>query len=150
MSSRLFDEIREQRGLAYAVYSSPSAYADAGALSVYAGTTPGNVDSVLDLIEVELKQLVADGLSRRRPRGGQGLPHRLVRDGPGGPVEPHGPPRRPARHHRARSGPVAEQVARWQAVDHDDVRRVIERVFGGPRVLAAVGPLTKTSLQRFG
>ena len=63
MSSRLFDEIREQRGLAYAVYSAPSAYADAGALAIYAGATPAHVDPVLDLIEVELKKLVAAGLS---------------------------------------------------------------------------------------
>jgi predicted Zn-dependent peptidase len=44
--------------------------------------------------------------------------------------------------------PVADQLARWEAVDHEAVRRVIERVLGGRRVLAAVGPLTKASLKR--
>ena len=67
--------------------------------------------------------------------------------GPGGPVEPHGPPRRPAGHDRPHL-PVAEQLARWDAVDHDDVRRVIDRVLAGARALAAVGPLTKTALKR--
>jgi predicted Zn-dependent peptidase len=62
MSSRLFDEIREQRGLAYAVYSSPVSYADAGALTVYAGTAPSNVDDVLDLVDGELKRMLAEGL----------------------------------------------------------------------------------------
>jgi predicted Zn-dependent peptidase len=44
--------------------------------------------------------------------------------------------------------PVADQLARWDAVTHDDVRRVIERVLGGPRSLVAVGPVTKAALRR--
>ena len=43
---------------------------------------------------------------------------------------------------------VAEQLERWDAVGAEDVRRVIDRVLSGPRVLAAVGPLTKASLRR--
>jgi predicted Zn-dependent peptidase len=43
--------------------------------------------------------------------------------------------------------PVEDQLARWHGVGHDDVRRVIERVLGSPRTLAAVGPLTKASLR---
>jgi predicted Zn-dependent peptidase len=148
MSSRLFDEIREQRGLAYAVYSSPAAYADAGALAVYAGTTPTNVDSVLELIEVELKRLVADGLSDDDLAVAKGYlagSYVLGLEDPssrmarlGGLLVTTGAIR-----------PVADQVARWRAVTHDDVRRVIDTVFGGARVLTAVGPLTKASLRRF-
>ena len=48
MSSRLFQEIREERGLAYSVYSSPSSYADAGALTLYAGTAPARLGEVLE------------------------------------------------------------------------------------------------------
>ena len=47
MSSRLFQEIREQRGLAYSVYSYTSQYADTGLFAVYAGCAPGKVDEVL-------------------------------------------------------------------------------------------------------
>ena len=50
MSSRLFQSIREQRGLAYSVYSFTSSYADTGAFGVYAGCQPGKADEVLELI----------------------------------------------------------------------------------------------------
>ena len=43
MSSRLFQQVREQRGLAYSVYSSTSRYADAGSVSIYAGCQPGRL-----------------------------------------------------------------------------------------------------------
>lgn len=147
MSSRLFDEIREQRGLAYAVYSAPSAYADAGALAVYAGTTPAHVDPVLDLIEVELKKLVAAGLTDDELAVAKGYltgSYVLSLEDPssrmarlGGLLATTGEVR-----------PVAEQLARWEAVDQDAVRAVIDRVLSGPRALAAVGPLTKASLRR--
>ncbi len=147
MSSRLFDEIREQRGLAYAVYSAPSAYADAGALAIYAGTTPANVDPVLDLIEVELKKLVAAGLGDDELAVAKGYltgSYLLSLEDPssrmarlGGLLVTTGEIR-----------PVAEQVARWEAVDQEAVRGMIDRVLCGPRALAAVGPLTKASLRR--
>jgi predicted Zn-dependent peptidase len=60
MSSRLFQGIREQRGLAYSVYTFGTSYADAGLFGVYAGCQPGKADEVLDLIRAELDQ-VADG-----------------------------------------------------------------------------------------
>ncbi|MFY9665082.1 MAG: pitrilysin family protein [Candidatus Cybelea sp.] len=50
MSSRLFQEIREQRGLVYSVYSFQAAYRAAGLFGVYAGTSPGNVQSCIDVI----------------------------------------------------------------------------------------------------
>src|SRR5205823_9184548 len=49
MSSRLFQEVREKRGLAYSVYSYSSQYAGAGLFGVYAGCLPKKVDEVLDL-----------------------------------------------------------------------------------------------------
>ena len=52
MSSRLFDEIRERRGLAYAVYSSLASYCDAGSLMIYAGTAPAQAAEVLGLVDV--------------------------------------------------------------------------------------------------
>src|SRR6266568_158809 len=60
MSSRLFQGIREQRGLAYSVYTFGTSYADAGLFGVYAGCQPGKTEEVLDLIRAELDD-VADG-----------------------------------------------------------------------------------------
>lgn len=57
LSSRLFQHIREDRGLAYSVFSSLSAYSDAGLLSVYAGCASDKVDEVLDLTKAELHAL---------------------------------------------------------------------------------------------
>ena len=63
LSSRLFDEIRERRGLAYSVYSATSAYADAGAWSVYAGAMPDHAGEVERLVGAELDRLVTDGIT---------------------------------------------------------------------------------------
>ena len=57
MSSRLFQNIREKRGLAYAVFSGVSAFHDAGCLSVYAGTAKGNVRQVVNLVIEEFRGL---------------------------------------------------------------------------------------------
>jgi predicted Zn-dependent peptidase len=57
MSSRLFQEIREIRGLAYSVYSFISAYADGGLFGVYAGTSAEEVGQVVDIVANELRQL---------------------------------------------------------------------------------------------
>lgn len=63
MSSRLFQNIREKRGLAYAVFSGVSAFRDAGCLSVYAGTAKENVRQVVDLILAELRELKSKPLT---------------------------------------------------------------------------------------
>ena len=57
MSSRLFQEIREQRGLAYAVYSFLSSYSDTGLIGVYVGVDKSNTEQVLSLITKEMKRL---------------------------------------------------------------------------------------------
>jgi predicted Zn-dependent peptidase len=57
MSSRLFQNIREKRGLAYSVFSSLSAFRDAGCLSVYAGTSKENARQVVELIIAELRRM---------------------------------------------------------------------------------------------
>ncbi|MBA2324889.1 MAG: insulinase family protein, partial [Pseudonocardiales bacterium] len=61
MSSRLFQQIREQRGLAYSVYSATSGYADAGQLVVYAGCQPDRLGEVAALTGEVLARLAADG-----------------------------------------------------------------------------------------
>ncbi|MGH9314764.1 MAG: M16 family metallopeptidase [Vicinamibacterales bacterium] len=57
MSSRLFQNVREKRGLAYAVFSGLSSYRDAGSLTVYAGCANGAVGEVTDLVVEELRGL---------------------------------------------------------------------------------------------
>ena len=57
LSSRLFQVIREERGLAYTVYSGLSAFSDAGEFSIYAGTDPRNVAEVIDLVLRELRRI---------------------------------------------------------------------------------------------
>jgi len=64
MSSRLFQKIREEQGLAYSVYSYPAAYAGAGMMNIYAGTSPKNVQAVADSIARELRAMLKDGVSR--------------------------------------------------------------------------------------
>ncbi|MBD3778785.1 MULTISPECIES: pitrilysin family protein [unclassified Cellulomonas] len=63
MSSRLFQEIREKRGLAYSTYSFASGHADTGVFGLYAGCTPGRVDEVTDLLVAELERLADGGIT---------------------------------------------------------------------------------------
>jgi predicted Zn-dependent peptidase len=62
-SSRLFQEVREKRGLAYSVYSYLSHYADSGQVGLYVGTRPDNVGQAMDVIGTELRRLVEDGVT---------------------------------------------------------------------------------------
>jgi predicted Zn-dependent peptidase len=59
-SSRLFQEVREKRGLAYAVYSYASHYVDSGQVGLYVGTRPDNVQEAMDVIATELRRIVDD------------------------------------------------------------------------------------------
>lgn len=63
MSSRLFQSIREERGLAYSVYSFPSNYSDTGSYSVCIGTGPGKVSSFFEALFTELEKFVKEGVS---------------------------------------------------------------------------------------
>jgi predicted Zn-dependent peptidase len=63
MSSRLFQSIREERGLAYSVYAYRLGFQGAGALAVYAGTSPAHTAEVLDLIGTEFERMAAHGVT---------------------------------------------------------------------------------------
>ena len=65
MSSRLFQKVREERGLAYSVYSAVNAFADSGVLMVYAGTSPDKGDELLSVVRAELRDLHEKGPSAR-------------------------------------------------------------------------------------
>jgi predicted Zn-dependent peptidase len=62
-SSRLFQEVREKRGLAYSVYSYASHYADTGQVALYVGTWPDNVGEALEVIGSELRRLHDEGVT---------------------------------------------------------------------------------------
>jgi predicted Zn-dependent peptidase len=141
MSSRLFQEVREKRGLAYSVFSYRSAFEETGALAVYAATAPERVDETLEVVRSELDRLVADGgVSERELAGAKGhLTGSLA-------LSLESSSSRMNRMGRAELTMgeipsldwVVEQV---DAVTPDDVARVIDRVLGGgERTLALVGP----------
>lgn len=65
MSSRLFQEVREKRGLAYSIYSFLSAYMDAGILGICAGTDPKEVNNVLDVINTEIVKIREGDLTEK-------------------------------------------------------------------------------------
>ena len=65
MSSRLFQEVREERGLAYSVYSHPTAFADSGYLTIYCGTAPKRAREALDVIDDVVASVLADGITEQ-------------------------------------------------------------------------------------
>ncbi len=139
LSSRLFDEIRERRGLAYSVFSSSAAYADSGMWSVYAGSLPEHAAEVHRLVGTELERLVAGGITADELEIAQGYLTGSYEMG----LEDSG-----ARMSRlggqltvlGRLRPIEEQIERWQAVTLDDARRVIERVYAAPPLAVTLGP----------
>jgi predicted Zn-dependent peptidase len=64
VSSRLFQEVREKRGLAYSIYSYASSYSDTGALTIYAATRPREAARVIDLVRREMKRFHRQGIDR--------------------------------------------------------------------------------------
>lgn len=72
MSSRLFQEIREKRGLAYSVFSYTAQYADAGLFGVYVGCQPSKVDQVLDICRDSIAEVLAGGVGEEEIERGKG------------------------------------------------------------------------------
>jgi predicted Zn-dependent peptidase len=147
MSSRLFQEIREKRGLVYSVGSALSHYAGAGAFSVYAGCSKKRVPEVLRLIRAELERVAADGItteevarSRGQLRGGLVLG-----------LEDTGS--RMSRLGKSELSygeylPVREVLDRIDAVDETQVREVAAELFSQDTCLAVVGPYRESDLDR--
>lgn len=63
MSSRLFQKIREEKGLVYSIYSYPSSYKNSGLFTIYAGMNPEHLDQVLHLTKNEITRLCKEGIS---------------------------------------------------------------------------------------
>jgi predicted Zn-dependent peptidase len=71
MSSRLFQRVREELGLAYAVYAYSQLYQGAGTIGVYVGTQPATAEAAENAIREELLRLMRDGLSDQELAGGR-------------------------------------------------------------------------------
>ncbi|MGO9873921.1 MAG: M16 family metallopeptidase [Acidimicrobiia bacterium] len=140
MASRLFQEVREERGLAYSVYSYRAAFDDAGYLAIYAGTAPERVQETLEVIETELARLVRDGLPAGELDAAKGhLTGSLAMS-----LETSASRMRRLGRSELVEGEIPtldEVIARIDAVTLDDTRRVIDRVLvDALRTLAVVGP----------
>ena len=139
MSSRLFQEVREKRGLAYSVYSFSSQHADTGMWGVYAGCLPAKADEVLAICRDEIAKVVADGLTDGELDRGKGqLRGSLV-------LGLEDPSSRMSRLGKSelvypRLEPVDEILASIGAVTHDEVRAVAAEVLARSKALAVVGP----------
>ena len=139
MSSRLFTEVRERRGLAYYVYCGNNSYADAGTLAAQAGVDLNRIDEAVETIVAELRRVVtesvpADELEKARSfaKGrfvlGLESPHATIMFGlrrevlEGRAVEPD------------------EVLAGLDAVTVEDLERVAAEILGGSLRLAVIGP----------
>ncbi|GHE14681.1 putative zinc protease [Klenkia taihuensis] len=147
MSSRLFQEIREKRGLVYSVGSSLTHYAGSGVFSVYAGCAPKRVPEVLRLVRAGLAEVAADGLRDDEVARGIGqLKGGLVLG-----LEDTGS--RMSRIGKSELSygeylPVREVLARLEAVDTAEVRAVAADLLARPTALAVVGPYRDRDLER--
>jgi predicted Zn-dependent peptidase len=147
LSSRLFQEVRERRGLAYSVYSYRVAYFDTGAFAVYVGTAPDRVHEAVEVVSGELDRLrrdrglVADELESAKGHLKGSMMLSLETSN--------------SRMHRLGSSELIldevwsldELMARIDAVTTDDISRVVDRLFAsGLRTLAVVGPVDESTI----
>jgi predicted Zn-dependent peptidase len=139
MSSLLFQQIREQRGLAYSVYSYTSQYSDTGLFGVYAGCAPGKVDEVLALTREELARVARDGITEEEVERGKGMLKGAVVLG----LEDTG-----SRMSRLGKGEllydellsVDDILARVDQVSPEAIRRIASELLVRPMSLAVIGP----------
>lgn len=140
MSSRLFQQVREERGLVYTIYSAPSLYSDTGSLVLYAGTAVNRLGELLGVCESLLDSFLRDGITDREYEIALGYLEGSMVLG----LEDSG-----SRLSRLGNGIMArndvvsidEHIRRLRAVTPADVHAVIAKIFAAPRVVSAVGPL---------
>lgn len=148
MSSRMFQEIRERRGLAYSVYSFAAQHAATGMFGVYVGCQPKKIDQVLELSRSILGEVVTSGITKEELDRGKGQAR-------GGLVL--GLEDTSARMSRVAKSElvydelpsVDELLARVDAVTMDHVRELAETLLTVPPALAVVGPFGEDESARF-
>jgi predicted Zn-dependent peptidase len=145
MSSRLFQEIREKRGLAYSVYSFSPSYSDAGLFGIYAGCSPAKIGQVADLMLAEFSELARTGVSAEELRraNGQlsGASALALEDSD----------TRMSRLGRAELTmgeyvDLDESLRRLDLVTADGVRELAEELVSRPLSVAAVGTIDESAL----
>lgn len=148
MSSRLFHEIREERGLAYAVHAFRMPFLDTGAAAIYAGTTPSQTFEVLKLIRVELDKLMADGITEEelaRAKGNIKGSLALSLEDTNGRMTQLGRQELTGVEHLS----VDETVARIEALTQQNIVDAARTVFAGPYVIGLVGPFEEDDFKEF-
>ena len=138
-SSRLFQEVREKRGLAYSVFSFASQHVDAGLVGVSVGCLPNKLEQVLDVVRAELAKIAQDGIDDEELTRGKGQlkgglvlgledsASRMTRLGKSELVDDE-------------LLSIDEVLASIDAVTLEDVRALASELFSQPEILAVVGP----------
>ncbi|MBA3251411.1 MAG: insulinase family protein [Geodermatophilaceae bacterium] len=142
MSSRLFQEVRERRGLAYSVYSFASQYAGGGSFGVYAGCQPSRTHEVLSIVRDEMAAVAAEGITEEEVERGKGQ----FRGGLVLGLEDTGSRMSRIGKHELTHGEhvtVPELLARIEAVTVDEVRQLAGDLLNRPMCLAVVGPFAE-------
>ncbi len=140
MSSRLFQSIREERGLAYSVYAYRLGFQGAGAVAVYAGTSPGQAGEVLRLIGAEIERIAEDGITAEEMEAARGHVRGAMALG----LEDSGARMSRIGHSQLVHGRVLtldEIERRLSTLTVGHVNEVARRWLGGPRTVAVVGPV---------
>lgn len=149
MSSRLFREVREERGLAYAIYGFKLSYADSGAWGVHVGTTPHQTDTALTVIRDELAKVVEEGITSEeleRAKGSMRGGLALALEDPKSRMVRLGRDELAGMPHLS----VDERLEKLDAVDLDHVKAVASEIYGaGTRVIGAVGPFEEGELDGY-
>ncbi len=144
LSSRLFQEIRERRALAYSVWSDRAAYHDAGVLSLGLGTSPEHVGEALDVMCDQLNDVAEHGITERElaiAKGNLRADTLLTCEDSGARMSRIGAS-------RLLHGDVIEiddLIGRIASLTLDDVRTEARRLVGAPRTLSVVGPVDEDS-----
>ena len=148
MSSRLFQEIREKRGLAYSVYSFNQGYSDAATFGLYAGCSPAKAKEVTELMIAELDKVAQSGitseelaLARGNISGSLALKFETNQ----------------ARMSRLASAEIVagefmdldETIERFEAVELSQVQALAQDLIGLPRSIVAVGDVSETMFESF-
>ncbi len=139
MSSRLFQEVREKRGLAYSVYSYHTMYAEAGLFTAYGGTTPGRAEDTLAVMRRELEDVANGGLTDEefeRAKGHMKGSLVLSLEDPGGRMSRLG--KSEISHGEILT--VDQVLRRLGGVTLEDANRAAARVLTQPLTLTVLGP----------
>jgi predicted Zn-dependent peptidase len=149
MSSRLFQEVREKRGLVYSIYSYQHHYLETGLFAVYAGMSEAAAAQVLTIVRDQSALLCAGDARQEeveRAKGHVAGSLVLSMDDPGGRMSRLGK----AELHDPVIEPIDEVLRKVREVTTEDVTRLARRLFSpGELVLACVGPMAEGSLDAF-